>query len=103
MCGHPAQVSDWTTLACHLQAALGASGSEALFIRDVLRLLPLQGDSGPAVTYGVVPGVVPWRRGRDQPAFSDCAAGEELADECWFAVRPSQARFRGVCFFRPHL
>ena len=68
-----------------------------LFLRDVLRLSLSQGGSGQATRLGVVPGVVPWRRGCEQPAFSDCATGEELADECWFAVRPSSSLSR--CLF----
>jgi hypothetical protein len=48
--------------------------------------LPCQGDSGQATRLGVVPGVVPWRAGCDQPVFADCAAGEELSEDCWLSV-----------------
>ena len=97
MCGRAAQVSDGTNFTRHLHAVAAASVSKVLYLRDMLRLLPAQGDSSQATRLGVVPGVVPWRRGCEQPAFSDCATGEELADECWFGVRRSSSVSR-ACF-----
>ena len=94
MCGQPAQVSDWTTPAHHLQAAFVASASEMLVSLRCCRVFPPQGDSGRATRLGVIPGVTPWRRGCEQPAFSDCANGEELADEGWLAVRRSSSVWR---------
>ena len=59
-----------------------------------LRVVPLQGDSGQATRLGVVPGVVPWRTGCEQPVSSDCAVGEDLAQDAWLAVgcRPGWPR-----------